>query len=64
MATQPHSIEIEILPNGRIKGEVKGVTGKSCSAITEWLDKLGKVEVDKHTSDYFKTGDQNLTVKR
>jgi hypothetical protein len=54
MTNQPHVIEIEILPDGQVKGEVKGVTGKSCTTLSAWLDEIGKVTVDRHTPDYNK----------
>jgi hypothetical protein len=63
MANQPHTIEVEIQPDGSIKGEVKGVTGPSCSSLSAWLDELGNVEVDLHTADYRKPGKQVLVGK-
>lgn len=61
MANQAHTIEITILPNGKIQGEVKGVKGKECGPLTKWLDEIGEVTVDKQTPDYFKPSDQALT---
>lgn len=54
MAEQAHEIIIEIGKGGKITGTVKGVVGKSCTTLSEWLDLLGVVEVDKHTADYDK----------
>ena len=54
MTNQPHVIEVEILPDGSIKGEVKGVTGPSCTKLSAWLDEIGKVTVDRHTPDFAK----------
>jgi hypothetical protein len=54
MTNLPHEIIVEISPDGKITSEVKGVTGKSCTALSAWLDDLGKVEVDRHTADYHK----------
>lgn len=54
-----HTIIIEIGEDGSITGEVKGVTGKSCSDISKWLDELGEVTEDRHTPDYYKP-DQSI----
>lgn len=61
MANQPHTIEVEILPDGQVKGAVKGVTGKSCTALSAWLDEIGEVTVDRHTADYDKPDPLKLT---
>lgn len=49
-----HEIEIEILPDGKIKSTVKGVAGPSCSDLTKWLEQLGEVESEGHTDDWRK----------
>lgn len=54
MTNQPHVIEVEILPDGQVKGEVKGVTGPDCTSLSAWLDALGEVTVDLHTADFHK----------
>lgn len=59
-----HTIEVEINEEGRIVSEAKGVKGKSCSELTKWLDALGRVEVDKKTSDYFKDDNQTVRIGR
>lgn len=51
---QAHVIEVEILPDGKIKSTVKGVTGKSCTILSAWIDELGEVEIDRHTADWAK----------
>jgi hypothetical protein len=60
----PHTLEIEITPEGKIVSIVKGVAGPNCSKLTAWLDELGEVEVDRHTPDFYKSANQNLNVKR
>ncbi len=62
MPTQPHEIEIVITPDGKLTSEVKGIAGADCSTLTKWLDELGEVEVDKHTSDYYKTPKQTVKI--
>jgi hypothetical protein len=59
-----HVIEITIMTDGKVKGEVKGVKGAECGPLSKWLDELGAVEVDSKTPDYHKQADQNLTVRR
>lgn len=59
-----HVIEIVIQPDGKIKGEVKGVKGQQCGPLSKWLDELGMVEKDSKTADWHKNSDQNLTVRR
>lgn len=54
MANTPHVIIVEIGPDGKLTSTVQGVTGKSCTTLSAWLNDLGKVEVDKHTADYDK----------
>ena len=54
MSNQPHVIEIEILPDGQINGEVKGVAGPDCTKLSAWLDEIGNVTVDLHTADFAK----------
>lgn len=54
MAEQAHEIIIEIGKGGKITGTVKGVSGKTCTSLSAWLDLLGSVEVDLHTADYDK----------
>ena len=54
MTPQPHSIEIEITPDGEIKSEVKGVAGADCAALCHWLDELRAVAEDTNTPDFHK----------
>ncbi len=64
MANQPHTIVIEIQPDGKIKGEVKGVAGAHCGPLSEWLDELGEVLEDRKTPDYYKQAQQTVNLKR
>ena len=59
---QPHTIEIVIETNGQITSEVRGVAGADCSTLTKWLDKLGVVEVDEKTPEFYKQAKQTVQV--
>lgn len=59
-----HTIEITIMPDGKVVGEVKGVTGPECAPLTKWLDELGSVTVDRKTGDFSKADTQHVTNKR
>lgn len=58
-----HTIDISIDEEGKITSEVKGITGSACTQISKFLDDLGTVTEDRHTSDYYKTPKQGITVK-
>jgi hypothetical protein len=65
MPTTPkHEIIIEILPDGKITGEVKGIEGQHCAPLSEWLDELGKVIEDRKTPDYHKQAKQNVIARK
>jgi hypothetical protein len=65
MPTTPkHEIIIEILPDGKITGEVKGIEGQHCAPLSEWLDELGEVLEDKKTPDYHKQTRRTVTIKK
>lgn len=61
-STPKHTIDICINEFGKVEATVQGVTGTACSDISKFLDALGKVEEDKHTSDYFKKPGQGVTI--
>ena len=60
----PHRLIIEIMPDGKITGEVKDVSGPHCSALTAWLDSLGEVTLDQATPDFHKKDKNTVSVKR
>ena len=53
-----HTMIINITPQGKVNGEVKGVKGKECGPLSKWLDELGKVEKDSPTPDFYQTTNQ------
>ena len=56
-------IEIAILPNGNVEYTIKGVPGSACESISALLEKLGKVEHEERTDEYYAQGtDVNLNV--
>lgn len=64
MTNQPHSLTIEIAPNGEIKSTVHGVAGADCSKISEWIDSLGNVTRDEKTLDWNKLPDRHVNIIR
>ncbi len=64
MATnQPHQIVLKVKTDGKITGEVKGVSGAACEPLSKWLDELGNVEIDSKTLDFSRPDSQNLTQR-
>lgn len=49
----PAEIDVVIDASGNITSTVLNVAGPSCSALVEFLHKMGEVEVDEHTPDFF-----------
>jgi hypothetical protein len=62
MGRKSHIIEIVIGEDGKLTSEVIGIEGQDCTNLTKWLDELGEVEVDKHTSDYHKIPKQTVKI--
>ncbi len=50
---QPHTIEIEITPQGEVKATVQGVKGAACTDISKFLDELGEVVEDQATAEMY-----------
>lgn len=46
-------IEIEIRPDGRVEYRIKGVQGSGCESISALLEKLGRVEQNERTAEYY-----------
>jgi hypothetical protein len=46
-------IEIAVLPDGRIEYTIKGVKGSACESISALLEKLGKVERNERTGEFY-----------
>ena len=64
MAMQPHKIILDVKTDGKITGEIKGVSGPQCAPLSEWLDELGAVIEDRKTMDFSRPNDQNITLNR
>jgi hypothetical protein len=60
---QPHTIIIEIQPDGKITGTVVGVSGPACAPLSAWLDELGHVEDDRQTPDYRQQPAQTVRIQ-
>ena len=50
---EKHEIEIEILPNGRVRVETFGVKGPDCMRYAEMLEKIVGMMQDKKTKAEF-----------
>lgn len=61
--SQKHELIIDITPEGKVIGEVKGVEGASCAPLSEWLDELGAVLEDRKTPNYHKQAKQTISTK-
>lgn len=46
-------IVVEISPSGEIIIKTKGFRGKGCQEASKFLEKLGQVESDVKTSEYY-----------
>ena len=64
MAAKAHTIIVEITLDGKVHGEVKGVSGPHCAPLSEWLDELGTVLEDRKTPDYHKPTEQGVVLKK
>ena len=58
-----HTIDVVITDTGDIESTVKGVDGPECGKLSAWLDKLGVVEVDEKTKDYYKKAKQTTRLR-
>jgi len=58
-------IEIEIQPDGGITYKIKGVKGSACQSISELLERIGEVEHEEKTSEYYDLeGDATVSVSQ
>lgn len=56
-------IDIEILPDGRIQYTIRGIKRNACESISEVLERLGHVEQEERTSEYYDLDDDaRITV--
>ncbi len=53
MQKPPHTIKIEISPEGEVKATVQGVKGAACTDISKFLDELGNVIEDQATAEMY-----------
>ena len=58
-------IEIEIQPDGGITYKIKGVKGSACQSISELLERIGEVEHEEKTSEYYDLeGDATVSISQ
>lgn len=54
MATNRHEIEIEIMPNGEVKVEIRGIKGKKCVTYAKQIANIvGKIKEEKFTNEFY-----------
>lgn len=59
---QPHTLLVEIGPDGSIQVRVQEPRGKACEGLADDLaSALGQIEEKGHTPDYFHAGVQRRT---
>lgn len=62
--SQKQVMDIQILPSGEVKIQVKCVSGPSCEQVSAALEEsLGAVKERERTSEYYEeTADETITV--
>ncbi len=51
-------IEITIHPDGRIEYIIRGVKGPACEDLSRLLEKLGRVEHEERTAEYYEKDEE------
>ena len=60
---QSQEIEITIHPNGQVEYTIKGVKGSACEDISALLEKLGQVEQEERTGEFYeREGDTQVHI--
>ena len=60
---QSQEIEITIWPDGRVEYHIKGLKGNACDSISAMLEKLGHVEQEERTGEYWEgDGDERIHI--
>ena len=57
MSMTREEIEVTIQPDGRVQYTIHGVQGSACDSISQLLEKLGQVEREQRTSEYYDLDD-------
>jgi len=57
-----HQVIITIGKDGKVRTEVNGVKGAACKNVTAKLRKLGQVERDDNTPEYYEEAEVEQTV--
>lgn len=55
-------LRITIARDGKITATVVNVSGESCVGLTAFLEKIGKVEHEEHTGDFYQQDDQGVML--
>ncbi len=61
---EKHVIEIVINEDATIETKIKGVKGRACEKIADWIKKLGKVIQHKKTGEFYEKETVQQKIKR
>ncbi|MEZ4836911.1 MAG: DUF2997 domain-containing protein [Caldilineaceae bacterium] len=60
---QSQEIEVTIHPDGKVEYTIKGVKGSACEDISALLEKLGHVEEEERTGEFYeRDGDTQIHI--
>ncbi|MCB0115147.1 MAG: DUF2997 domain-containing protein [Caldilineaceae bacterium] len=60
---QSQEIEVTIHPDGKVEYTIKGVKGSACEDISALLEKLGQVEEEERTGEFYeRDGDTQIHI--
>ena len=58
-----HTIEITVSEDGTMKAEIKGIKGKACEQVANWIKRLGKVVSHRPTKEAHEHTNEKVSIK-